>query len=442
MCRDILDSMSIDSSQPQSSSNLQDRERQYGKRRSSAAVWEACRIAVDSIWTHKLRSVLTLIGIIIAIASVVTVGGAIEGLGAYVWKQLSSTFASNTFIVARIVRATSMEEFEKKIKRNKEIHTDDMQAVEELCDGCEAISPMMRGTDTLKRGTRIFYDANISGISADMDKIQSVDLSAGRFILGSDVAHARPAAVIGSKIREDLFGPLDALGKEIKIGADNFTVVGVEAQKGSMQGQSMDNSVYIPYTTFLKKYGTRQSVTFQVRASSEETLQGTEDEVRQIMRSRHKLKPNKEDDFDMLTSSAIQETIDRILGMIAVAIIPITLIGLVVGGIVVMNIMLVTVTERTVEVGMRKAVGAKRSDILLQFLVESALLATLGGIFGLGFAYILCEIIERTVGFPMQITLGYILLAILTSGGVGMISGIYPAYRASKLSPIAALARE
>jgi putative ABC transport system permease protein len=245
------------------------------KGRSLIAIWEAFRIAVDSIWTHKLRSVLTLLGIIIAIASVVTVGGAIEGLGAYVWKQLSSTFASNTFLVARIVRATSMEEFEQKSKRNKDIHTEDMQAVEALCDGCEAISPMMRGTDTLKRGSRIFYDASISGVSADMPKIQSVDLVEGRFIAETDVAHGNRNAVIGSKIREDLFGPLDAVGKEIKIGADAFTVIGVEAQKGSMQGRSMDNSVYIPYTAFLKKYGTRQSIAFQVRAPSDETLQNT-----------------------------------------------------------------------------------------------------------------------------------------------------------------------
>ena len=411
-------------------------------RRSFAAIWEAFRIAVDSIWTHKLRSILTLLGIIIAIASVVTVGGAIEGLGGYVWKQLSSTFASNTFLIARIVRATSMEEYERKIKHNKNLRVEDMRAVEDTCDGCEAISPMMRGTDTVKRGGQVFYDANISGVSADMPKIQSVDLSEGRFISGSEVSHAHTSAVIGSKIRDDLFGPVDAVGKEIKIGAEDFRVVGVEAQKGSVQGRSMDNTVYIPYTTYLKKYGTHQSIAFQVRASSDETLQNTVDEVRQILRVRHKLKPNRDDDFDMLTSSAIQETIANITGMIGVAIIPITGIGLVVGGIVVMNIMLVTVTERTVEVGMRKAVGAKRGDILLQFLIESALLATIGGILGLGFAYILCLIIEGTVGFPMRITLFYVLLAILTSGGVGMVSGIYPAYRASKLSPIVALARE
>jgi putative ABC transport system permease protein len=412
-------------------------------RRSSAALWEAFRIAVDSIWTHKLRSVLTLLGIIIAIASVVTVGGAIEGMGAYIWKQLSSTFASNTFFVARIAGANiSQEEFEKRIKRNKNIYAEDMKAVEGSCKGCEAITPMMQGTDTIKRGDKISYDASISGVNADMVKIQSVDLSEGRFIAGPDVDHARAVAVIGSQIREDLFGPVDVLGKQIKISGDDFTVIGVEGSRGNMQGRSLDKNVYMPYTIFLKKYGTRRSIAFQVRAPSEPVLQSTQDEVRQIMRSRHKLKPNKEDDFDMLTSSAVQDLIGQITGIIAAVIIPITLIGLVVGGIVVMNIMLVTVTERTVEVGMRKAVGAKQKDILLQFLVESALLATVGGMLGLGLSYVLCSIIEATVGFPMRITIGYVLLAIITSGGVGMVSGIYPAYRASKLSPIVALARE
>jgi len=409
---------------------------------STAALWEAFCIAIDSIWNHKLRSALTLVGIIIAIASVVTVGGAIEGLGAYVWKQLSSTFASNTFFVARIARADSMEEYENKIKHNKELYPEDMRAVEDLCEDCEAISPMIQGSDTIKRGDRVSYDASVSGVSADMPKIQAIDLSEGRFIAGSDVAHAHPVAVIGSQICDELFGPVDALGKEIKIGSDNFTVVGVEAQRGSMQGRSLDKNVYIAYTAFLKKYGTRQSIAFQVRAPSDETLQSTTDRVRQILRARHKLKPNRDDDFDILTSSAVQEMIGQITGLIATVIIPITLIGLVVGGVVVMNIMLVTVTERTVEVGMRKAVGARRSDILMQFLVESALLATIGGVLGLALACLLCVIIEHTVGFPMRITIGYVLLAIFTSGGVGMISGIYPAYRASKLSPIVALARE
>jgi putative ABC transport system permease protein len=409
----------------------------------SAPLWEAFCIAIDSIGAHKLRSMLTLLGIIIAISSVVTVGGAIEGLGDYAWKELSSTFASNTFIVARIFGGhRSSEDYEKRIKRNKEVHPADMEAVGELCKGCEAISPMLQSTDTLKRGSGVFYDASISGVSGDMPKIKSVELAEGRFLTEDEVAHTRAVVVIGSKIREELFGPVNPIGKDIRIGAESFIVVGVEESKGSMQGQSLDNTAYMPYTTFLKKYGTRQSIAFQVRAASEGENQSTEDEVRQIMRARHKLKPNKEDDFDILASSAVQEMVGRITGMIAAVVVPITLVGLIVGGIVIMNIMLVTVTERTVEVGTRKAVGAKNSDILLQFLVESALLATIGGIFGLVVAYILCQIVESSVGFPMRITLRYILMALITSGGVGMISGIYPAYRASKLSPIVALARE
>jgi putative ABC transport system permease protein len=443
LCRNILELMSMDASQPQSSLNLQNEGQRSGWRRLYTATWEAFMIAVDSIWTHRLRSVLTLLGIIIGVASVVTVGGAIEGMGSWVWQRLSSTLGSNTFIVSRFARMNiSDEDYEIVIKRNKNLYPEDMRAVEEKCVDCEAISPMIRGTDTVKRGNRIFYDARISGVNSDLPKIQTLDLAEGRFVSNFDVAHSNTIAVIGSKIREELFGPVEAIGKEIKVGEDSFTVIGVEVQNGTMAGQSLDANVYIPYTSYLKKYGLRRSIQFQVRAPSSETIDYAQDEVRQILRSRHKLKPNKEDDFDILASSAIQGFVDQIIGYIAKAIIPITLVSLVVGGIVIMNIMLVTVTERTVEIGTRKAVGAKRSDILLQFLIESALLASVGGILGLLLAYLLSAIIASTVGFPMQITRMYILMAVFTSGGVGLVSGIYPAYKASKLSPIVALMRE
>ena len=435
--------MSMDSSGLQSLPNPQNGGQQIKKLRHFAAIWEAFWIAFDSIWTHKLRSVLTLLGIIIGVASVVTVGGAIEGLGSFVWQRLSSTLGSNTFIVARLIGMNkSDEEYEILLKRNKNIYPADMQAVEEKCLDCEAISPMIRGTDNVKRGNHIYYDARISGVNADMPKIQTLDLAEGRFVSNYDVSHTHTNAVIGSQIRDELFGPVEALGKEIKVGEDSFTVIGVEVHNGTMGGQSLDNNVYIPYTAFLKKYGLRRSIQFQVRAPSVDTIGYAQDEVRQIIRVRHKLKPNKEDDFDIIASSAIQGFIDNIIGYIAKAIIPITLVSLVVGGIVIMNIMLVTVTERTVEIGTRKAVGAKRSDILLQFLIESALLASIGGILGLLLSYLLSVIIESTVGFPMRITLTYILMAIFTSGGVGLISGIYPAYKAAKLSPIVALMRE
>jgi len=364
-------------------------------------------------------------------------------MGAYVWERLSSTFGSNTFIVARFARTNvSDEDFEIIIKRNKNIYPEDMRAVEEKCVGCEAISPMIQGTDDVKRGNRIFYDARIRGVNEDLQKIQSLDLADGRFVSNFDVAHSKNNAVIGHKVREELFGSIEPIGKEIKVGGESYTVIGVEKLNGTMGGQSLDSNVYIPYTSYLKKYGLRRSIQFQVRAPATDSGGYTQDEVRQILRSRHKLRPNREDDFDILASSAIQGFVDRIIGIIAKAIIPITLVSLVVGGIVIMNIMLVTVTERTVEIGTRKAVGAKRSDILMQFLIESALLASIGGILGLLLAYVLSWIIGKTVGFPMEITLMYILMAIFTSGGVGVISGLYPAYKASKLSPIVALARE
>ena len=415
----------------------------HEKKRSAHAITrEALFVAADSIWNHKLRSALTLLGVIIAVASVVAVGGAIEGFGAYMSGTLSSVFGNNTFLLGQILRADSYDEYENKIKRNKPIYLDDLHAVTARCEDCGAISPNMNATDDAKYGSQTFYDARIRGVSADLPMIQELELAEGRFVSDPDVSHARAYAVIGAQIRNDLFGPVDPLGKRLKLGGDSFTVIGVEKEQGSVMGRSLDSNIYIPYTSFLKKYGLRRSIQFRVRSSSDTAFVSTQDEVRQIMRSRHKLRPNQEDDFDIIGSETIQEAIGEFTDAIAMVVTPITMIALTVGGIVIMNIMLVTVTERTIEIGMRKAVGAKRSDILLQFLIESSFLASAGGAIGILLAYAACAIVELTTPVPMRITITYILLAIATSGGVGLISGIYPAYKASKLDPIVALSRE
>jgi putative ABC transport system permease protein len=413
------------------------------KRGPLVFVWEAVRIAADSIWAHKLRSFLTLLGIIIGVASVVTVGGAIEGLGYYVNERLVSTFGSNAFVLARIARINlTGEEWERLIKRNKEIRMADLRAIRERCVGCEAVAVTMRSTDDVKVGNETFYDANVHGVSVDIPKIQSLEVVEGRFFSTYEAERARPLAVLGSAIREQLFGTVGVLGKEIRIGGDSYLVIGVEKQNGSFFGQSMDNNVYIPYTAFLKKYGTRRSLDVRVKAPSIEVMEAVQDEVRVIMRTRHKLRPNEEDDFDILASEGIQKAVGQFTGAIAAVVTPITLISLVVGGIVVMNIMLVTVTERTKEIGLRKALGARRRDIMLQFLIESAMLASLGGTIGILVAYGLSLIIRGTTPIPMTITPGYILLALAASGGIGLISGIYPAHRAAKLDPIVALMRD
>jgi len=414
-----------------------------GHMRFGAALWEAFRIALDSIWAHKMRSILTLLGIIIGVASVVTVGGAINGFGTFASDRISSNFGSNTFMVSRFpLTGVSADDWELIVRRNKNITREDMEAVAARCESCAAISPMMRRNVDVKRAGQIVQDAPVQGVSEDMPKIQALDIDEGRFFSAFDIKQARPFIVIGAEIRDDLFGTAEALGKEVRLGSDKYTVIGIEARNGNMMGQSLDRNAYIPYSVYLKRYGSRQSINFRVRAVSEEMLDYTMDEVRQILRGRHKLRPNRDDDFGMLASDAVQEMLGQITGIIAMAVMPITMISLVVGGIVVMNIMLVTVTERTVEIGTRKAIGARSSDILMQFLVESALLATFGGAIGILLAHGACAVVESAAGLPMDISIGYIVMALLASGGIGIISGIYPAYRASKLNPIVALSKE
>ncbi len=428
-----------DSSTTQGERAPQERHRTL---RSFSTIWEAFRIAVDSIWSHKLRSVLTLLGIIIGVASVVAVGGAIEGLGYYVKDRLTSTLGSNTFRVARIARINmSEEEYEKVIKRNKKLYLPDMQAVEARCDDCVAVSPTLGRNADAKVGNHTFYDANVRGVSEDTPRIQELIVAEGRFVSLFDAQHVRPVAVIGDAIRKELFGPVDVLGKEIRINGDPFTVIGVEQENGTFFGQSLDNNIYVPYTVFLKMFEQR-TISFQVKAPSAEALVPTEDQVRVVLRSRHKLHPNQEDDFDILGSDAVQNAVGQFTGAITVVVVPITLISLVVGGIVVMNIMLVTVTERTPEIGMRKAVGARRKDIMLQFLIESSLLAAVGGVLGLALAYVIAIVIRAATPIPMAITVFYAVIAVFFSGGIGLIAGIYPAHRAAKLDPIVALARE
>ena len=417
-------------------------ERKASPVRSRTFVWEATRIAADSVWSHKLRSVLTLLGIIIGVASVVTVGGAIEGLGTYVTERLTSAFGSNTFMVARIARMNMSSEEWEKVNKRRRLHTEDLRAIEERCSGCEAVTPVLRRRDDAKLGKNTFYDADVAGVGPDLMKMQHLEIEEGRFLTSFEVEHARPVAVIGADVRRELFGPIDPIGKELKVGGDGFTVIGVEKVNGTFFGQSMDKSIYFPYTAFLKKYGPRQSISVRVKAPSAGALEAVQDELCVIVRARRKLLPTQDDNFDILASQAMQESVGRFTGAIAAVVTPITLISLVVGGIVVMNIMLVTVTERTREIGMRKAIGARRKDILLQFLIESALLASCGGVLGLLLAYGLSFVIKSTTPIPMTITAGYILLSLAASCGIGLIFGIYPAAKAAKLDPIVALSRE
>lgn len=409
----------------------------------SSSNLEAIRIAFTSILAHKLRSLLTLIGIIIGVASVVVVGASISGLNSYVIERVSKVLGVNHFMIARMAgggRRTA-EEWERAERRNKRLDWLDVDWLERQCGSCEEVGAQLQQRIDLKHQGQELLGTGLAGVTANMGAIEDKTIGEGRFILPHEVDHPANVAVIGMDVREKFFPGLEAVGKTLKVRGIDLKIVGVEARRGSMFGQSLDNQMYIPITTYQRLFGRRGSLQIHGLAPNRERFEGTIDEARVALRIRHKLKGNEDDDFGLVNVGDVQRDVDQFTGAIAMVVTPVTLISLVVGGIVVMNIMLVSVNERTFEIGLRKAVGARRREILVQFLIESALLCALGGLLGLLLAAGLTSLVSATTPIPMTITVGYVVLSLLVSGSVGVVAGIYPAWRASKLDPVVALTR-
>lgn len=402
---------------------------------------DAFSIALQSILEHKLRAFLTLIGIIIGVAAVVVVGASISGLNSYVTEKVSKVLGANHFMMARMAFSGRMsdEEFERRNKNNKKLTMDEYEYLKANCANCSEIGAQMNAGIDLKENGVEMPSTRVLGVTSNMIDIEDKELSTGRFFLPDEIDRSAKVCVIGEDVREKFFEGKDPIGQKVSVKGIHLEVVGVEEKRGSMFGQSQDRMIYIPLTLHMQMFNRGDGIQIHGKSASRETFQQAIEDARLSLRNKRQLIGSQEDTFGIVNTQDLTNQIDQFTAAIAGVVIPITLITLIVGGIVVMNIMLVSVTERTFEIGLRKALGATRRQILTQFLIESALLCVVGGIIGLLLASFVTYMITIFAQITMTITIGYIILSVGVSSVIGVVAGIYPAYKASKLDPIQAL---
>ncbi len=411
------------------------------------ALWEAFLVALGSLRQNKMRTALTLVGIVVGVAAVIAVVTIIQGLDNKVATTFSSQ-GSTVFTVSKrpqIIR--SREEFIKFNKR-KDVTDEDADAIARLCNACWRVGVAANVRETVKHAEQKFENVNIRGVTpTTMFDIDGRAIDAGRLWTEAEGISGREICVVGSDVLTNLFAgaaPDRALGQEVRIAGRPFQIIGVLEPLGSIFGASRDSVAYIPYSTYQKIYGARDSIVVFIQVPAAEQLEVAEDQVRTVMRNRRGGVFNQEDDegFSLETQDVFLDLYGKATANIYIVTIAVAAISLVVGGIVVMNIMLVSVTERTKEIGIRKAIGARRKDILTQFLIEAVMVTAIGGAIGVLTGFGLAYLIAALIGFPLLISVASAVLGVGVSSVVGIISGLWPAWRAARLDPIEALRAE
>jgi putative ABC transport system permease protein len=400
---------------------------------------EAVKIALLSLWANKLRSVLTLLGVVIGVTSVIAVVTLVNGANTYVTTKFSS-YGADVFTVTKMPSIITSSEAYQRYQKRKNILLPDYQYIKDNCQHCTGIGAMQSTTAKVVRGTESVTDTRIRGYTSQMLLLQNLNIEQGRGFTDTDDEHASHVAVIGTDIQDHLFAGVNPIGQELRVDGIPYTVIGVGEKQGSTFGQSQDNWVGVPLTAYQKTYGTAKTLTVYIKAGSAgKVLDSTADEVRVLVRSRRHDAPGQPDSFELDTNNTLVgffSTITNSFGAVAGGI---ALISLVVGGIVIMNIMLVSVTERTREIGIRKALGARPRDILIQFLIESGTMALVGGFFGVLGGIIVAQVVTIVAGFPSTVAFWSVLVGLLMATSTGVFFGVYPARKAAMLDPIVAL---
>jgi putative ABC transport system permease protein len=409
---------------------------------------EAVRIAFASLRANKLRSFLTVLGILIGVSSVIAVVAITEGLDQYMSDKVLQ-LGGKSFYVQKMPDIITSREQWLEMQKRKDVKLEDLELIRRACDLCTEVGASVTTSRSAKYGRTTQNNVEVQGITENIPRIGSVrDLAAGRHLVPDDIENARPVAVIGTDLLDAFFGSMDPIGKEITVYNHPVKVVGVAEKKGAVFGNSQDNFVWVPITTFRKLYGSHRSITVQAEAKSVDVFEAAQDQARVAMRVKRHLDYNKPDDFSIETGQSVMDLWKSATQGIYVVTIVVTAISLFVGGIVVMNIMLVSVTERIREIGVRKALGARRRDILRQFLVESVILSVFGGFLGIlgasAFALLLSLVLGSIMSadFSAPVRLWAVVAALMVSTSVGLAAGIYPASRAAALDPVVALRNE
>ena len=408
-------------------------------------VREPAGIALDNLWAHKLRSFLTLLGVIIAVTALIGVMAAINGLNSYVAEKVAN-FGTNVFYVTRFGIITNIKDFWEARKHNRKLTLEDYEDLKERMSLAEGVGALDGRNRDVRSGNQSIDDVSVRGATANYIDIATDKVANGRFFTEGEYERRSNVAFIGTDLADRFFPGQDPVGKTIQIDAIPFLVIGVAEKNGSTLGQSQDNFAYVPLTTLLKIWGESPpddgGMAIAIQCASPGMMEQAKDQARAILRARERLSYKEPDRFGLISSDSVTGLWNQIFGGLANASVGIVSVFLVIGGIVIMNIMLASVTERTREIGVRKALGARRSDILMQFLVESAVMAAMGGFLGVLSALAVTLLVKFTTPMPMRMPWGAVVFSVLVSSAIGLFFGVWPAVKASRLDPVVALRAE